>query len=178
MGRKVILLALALCLCWSGVAQSPGVTRDAGKLQLHQTVERELGPGLTDLFTLEASAGQFIHLVAQKKTVDVVLVALDADGKILLTADSPNSVGPVPVSWIAPTAGAYSVRVSQSARSREAGRYQLEWQELRNPTETDKTRMQAETKLYAAAAQQRAADRERRPQAIALYRKRRHFGID
>src|ERR1700738_3093466 len=162
MGRKITIVELALCVCWSGVAQSPPVTREAGQLKLRQPVERELGPGLTDLFTLEASAGQFIHLVVEKKAVDVVLVALDPDGKILLTADSPNPSGPQPASWIAATAGVYSVRVSKSRRSQETGRYQLEWKELREPSDSDKTQIQAETKLYAAAAKQRAADRPRR----------------
>src|SRR5437660_1567770 len=114
MGRKITVLALALC--WFGVAQSPPVSRDAGKLQLHQPIERDLAPSLTDVFTLEASAGQFIYILVEKKGVDVVLTVADPDGKTLLTADSPNyTSGLEPASWIASTTGVYSVRVAKSA---------------------------------------------------------------
>src|SRR5437588_13052322 len=120
MGRKITIVGLALCVCWSGVAQSPPVTRDAGQLKLRQPpVERELGPSLTDLFTLEASAGQFIHLVVEEKAVDVALVALDPDGKILLTAGTPNTSGLEPASCDAATARAHSVRVPKSPRSQQ-----------------------------------------------------------
>ena len=67
-----------------------GRVRPAGKLELHQPVEGELGPGQTDVFTIEMTAGQLAHVVAEQKGVDVVVTVLGPKGNELLTADSPN----------------------------------------------------------------------------------------
>src|ERR1039457_2016823 len=65
----------------------PAVVRQPGNLVLHQPFERELAPGQTDVFTVEVAAGQFLHVEAEKKGVDVVLVLADPQGKPLVTAD-------------------------------------------------------------------------------------------
>jgi hypothetical protein len=86
------IAALAVCLWWTAAAQSlpPG-------LQLHGPVDRELGPGQTDVFTVEAAADQYAYGIARQKGVDVVLSIVAPGGETLLTADRPNSVlGPEP----------------------------------------------------------------------------------
>src|ERR1017187_10506456 len=150
----------------------PAVVRQAGKLVLHQPVERELAPGQTDVFTVEVAAGQFLHVEAEKKGVDVVLVLADPQGKPLVTADSPNNAfGPEPASLIAEGSGEYQIRVAKSPRTSETGRYRIELTDLHAPTEQDRTRLQAETEFFAAVANNRAQERERRLQAIAGYQR-------
>src|ERR1017187_2978393 len=150
----------------------PAVVRQAGKLVLHQPVERELAPGQTDVFTVEVAAGQFLHVEAEKKGVDVVRVRADPQGKPLVTADSPNNAfGPEPASLIAEGSGEYQIRVAKSPRTSETGRYRIELTDLHAPTEQDRTRLQAETEFFAAVANNRAQERERRLQAIAGYQR-------
>jgi len=86
----------------------------------------------------------------------------DPAGKVLVVADLPGS-GPRPetASWIAQTSGTYSLRVSTG----DAGSYEIEWTEQRQPTPADELRIAAESKIYAAAAKDRAADKT----AIAAY---------
>jgi CHAT domain-containing protein len=153
-----------------GGAAAPAAVRQAGKLVLHRPVERELGPGQTDLFAVAVAAGLFLHVEAEKKGVDVVLVLADPQGKPLATADSPNGAfGPVPASLIAASGGEYQIRVAKSPRSSETGRYRIALTDLHSPTRQDRARLQAETEFYAAVANERAQDRERRVQAIAGY---------
>src|SRR5579872_5443758 len=79
-------------------SQPPGI---AGKLDLHSPVEREMKPGVTDLFSIEPSAGQFIRIVAEQIGVDVVVSITGPDGKVLVRADRPNGAfGPEAASAI------------------------------------------------------------------------------
>jgi CHAT domain-containing protein len=152
-----------------GALLASGAWAQAEKLALHQPVERESGPGQTDVFTVDVAARQFLHVLVEKKGVDVVLVLADPEGKPLVTADSPNrGFGPEPASLIADRGGAYQVRVAKSPRSSEAGHYRIELTELHSPTAQDRTRLQAETEFYAAAA---AAHTEDKQQAIAGYQR-------
>jgi hypothetical protein len=175
--RGVAILATGTVLIPSACAQTPpggaalpaGV-RQAGTLALHQPVERELGPGRTDVFTVKVAAGLFLHVVAEKKGVEVVLVLTGPEGKPLVTADSPNrAFGPESASLIADRGGEYQIRVTMSPRSSEAGRYRIELTDIHPPTEQDRMRLQAETQVFGAVAGDRAQDREKRLQAIAGY---------
>ncbi|MGA2739286.1 MAG: CHAT domain-containing protein [Bryobacteraceae bacterium] len=156
----------------SGTARAAATAEDrpAGKLVLHRPVERELGAGQTDVFTLDVAAGLFLHVEADKKGVDMAVVLAGPEGKPLVTADSPNGgFGPVSASLIADRGGVYRIRVVKSPRSSETGRYRIDLTDLHAPTEQDRTRLRAETEFYAAVAGDRAQDREKRLQAAAGY---------
>jgi CHAT domain-containing protein/Tfp pilus assembly protein PilF len=155
-----------------GAATVPaGRGRAAGKLALHQPIERELGPGQFDVFTVDVAAGQFLHVVAEKKGVDVVVVLADPQGKPAVTADIGRAFGREPASLIADGSGEYQVLVEKSPRSSETGRYRIELTDLHSPTEQDRTRLQAETEVFAALANNRTQDREKQLQAIAGYQR-------
>ncbi len=71
------------------------------ELQLHRPVDRGLKRGQTDVFSVAATTGQFVQLVARKKGLDVVVTIVDPAGKTLVSADSPNSgSGPEAAAWI------------------------------------------------------------------------------
>jgi hypothetical protein len=127
--RRLRILAAGAVLVLGARAQAPhggvaprSVLRQAGNLALHQPVERELGHGETDVFTVDVPAGMFLHVEAQKKSVDVVLVLVDPQGKALVTADSPNTFGAAPASLIAKGGGKYQVRVAKTPRSSKTAR--------------------------------------------------------
>jgi tetratricopeptide (TPR) repeat protein/CHAT domain-containing protein len=155
-----------------GQTAPPFVGRQAGKLVLHQPVERELGPKQVDVFTVSVSAGQFMHLVAEKKGVDAVVLLADPQGKSLVTADSANGAfGSQPASLITNSGGEYLILVVYLPRSSGTGRYRIELTDLHAPTEQDRTRLRAETEFFAAVANDRTADREKRLQAVVGYQR-------
>jgi hypothetical protein len=137
----------------------PTTTRQAGKLELHHPVERDLGPGQADLFTVDAAAGQFLRVVADQKGVDVLVRIVDTEGKVLVTADRPSGAfGPESASVIAPRTGPLRINVEKAPATSETGHYAIELTDLRDPTENDRLRIDAETKLFTAIAEDRAAD--------------------
>src|SRR5271155_1315791 len=90
MGLKASSLALLAALVPCALAQSAPVERQAGKLALHEPVERDVGTGQTDVFTVDAAAGQFLHVVVEQIGVYAALALADPDGKPLVTMDSPS----------------------------------------------------------------------------------------
>lgn len=126
------------------------------ELQLHRSVDRGLKRGQTDVFSVAATTGQLVQLVARKKGLDVVVTIVDPAGKTLVSADSPNSgSGPEAAAWITEGAGIYLVKVAMGPRSSESGRYEIEVTDLREKTGNDQTRIQAQAKLYEAASKER-----------------------
>jgi CHAT domain-containing protein/Tfp pilus assembly protein PilF len=159
--------SLVLAQPQPGGDPGPAAVRQAGKLARHRPVERELGAGQTDVFTVNVAAGQFLHVLVEQKGVDVVVVLADPDGKPLVTADSPNGAfGPEPASLVAGKSGPYQVQVAKALRSSETGRYRIELKDLHRPRRKDGTRLQAETEFFAAVADGRAQDKQKLLQAI------------
>jgi WD40 repeat protein/uncharacterized caspase-like protein len=151
-------------------AAPPTTIRQAGKLELHHPVGRDLGPGQADLFTVDATAGQFLRVVADQKGVNVLLRILDPEGKALVTANRPtNGFGPQAMSAIVPGSGSLQLKVEIATDTYVAGQYAMELTDLRDPTERDRLRIDAETKLFAAIAEGRSADAANRRKAIEYY---------
>jgi tetratricopeptide (TPR) repeat protein len=168
--RTALVVSALFAAPLAGQPGGAGMVRKAGALELHQPVERELGPGQTDVFTIEMTAGQLAHVVAEQKGVDVVVTVLAPKGNELLTADSPNyELGPEPVTWVAEEAGAYTVKVLKSPRFIASGRYRLELTELGAPRERDTMQAQAERLLYRAVDRDRAGGTADVQEALRLY---------
>src|ERR1035438_8191932 len=90
-----------------------GRVRAVGKLELHRVIDRELGPGQTDEYTVEVAAGQFVRLVARQMGLHVVATVLDPLGKTVLSTERANGAfGIDAASFIGEIAGEYHVRVS------------------------------------------------------------------
>ena len=140
-------------------------------LQLNQSIEREIGPGQTHIFTVEAPAGQFLHLVVKKHGVNLVVTIVSPDGRPLMTADDPRyrGFGTEPASALAEMGGEYQIQVSKSKRTSETGSYRIELTELQSPTEQDRSRLEAETQFYAAVLNERSQGKENRLQSISQY---------
>jgi tetratricopeptide (TPR) repeat protein len=146
--------------------------RPVGALALNQAIERQIGPGQTDVFTVQAPAGAFLHVQVQKEGVNLVATLAGPDGRTLMVADDPpyRAFGAELVSAIAESAGEYQIKVSKSPRTSESGSYRIELTALRTPTDADQDRLQAETLFYAAVQNERSQGKENRVQAIAGYR--------
>src|ERR1039457_2413279 len=154
----VILAFHFLAAPWL-VAQSAAPVRVVGQLKSHRVIERELKPGQTDEYTVKVKAGQFVRLVVRQMGVDVAVTVLDPLGKTVLEADRTNGAfGPEAASFIGESAGEYRVRVSNGSES--TGRYRMESLDTRQPTEADRSRIEAETAEFQAAREAAAGARE------------------
>jgi len=133
-------------------------------------VERQSGPGRTDVFLVDTTAGQFAHVAVPEIGVSVELSVVGPDGEVVVRAFNPNyEVGPEMASWIARASGVYQVRVSIPEGSRETGRYQIELTKLGAPSEEDGHRLEAESAFFGAGAAERAGGKEKQIEAIRGY---------
>ena len=163
----VILAFHFLAAPWL-VAQSAAPVRVVGQLKSHRVIERELKPGQTDEYTVKVKAGQFVRLVVRQMGVDVAVTVLDPLGKTVLEADRTNGAfGPEAASFIGESAGEYRVRVSSGSES--TGRYRMESLDTRQPTEADRSRIEAETAEFQAAREAAAGAREAKLRSIELF---------
>ena len=163
-GGWVIVVFQFLTAPWL-VAQDAGPVRAVEKLEPHRVIERELGPRQTDEYTVDVKAGQFVRLVAWQMGVDVSVTVLDPLAKTVLEADRLNGAfGPEAASFIGEISGEHRVRVSSGSTS--TGRYRMELMELREPTEADPSRIEAERVEFQAT-------REPRLRSIELFERAR-----
>jgi CHAT domain-containing protein/Tfp pilus assembly protein PilF len=147
----IFIAAAAFVLPLASQPARAAGSRQAGKLQLHQPVTRELGPGQTDVFTIDVLAGQFVNIVAEQQGLDVILIVAGPNGKRLLAADSANfEWGPEPASWIAQQTGIYVVKVLRAGGSAGKGSYRLELTGLHRPRRADRRRIEAERASWDA----------------------------
>ena len=99
---KLLSLLLLVILCSAANAQTT--------LQLGSPIERELQPRQFHQYTVNLAENQFIQITVDQHEIDVIVKVFSPSGKSLGEFDSPNgSEGPEHVSFVAVTAGSYSV---------------------------------------------------------------------
>ena len=131
--RALLLLPLATCVLFAANAQSPTT------LQLGTPVERTLGAGQTQEFTISLEENTFIQLVVEQRGIDVVVKAFSPAGKALGEFDSPNGKdGPEHVSFVAASAGVYRITVSPLyAGEAVPGKFEIKVLEVRQANEQE-----------------------------------------
>jgi CHAT domain-containing protein/tetratricopeptide (TPR) repeat protein len=129
---------------------SEPVEHQVGLLEPGHAVERELKGGETDVFQIDMHAGEFLHVVVQKKGIDVALQLFAPDGSVLVQMYSSNGGwGPVPASLVAEVAGSYTLKILPLNRTAAPARYSVSLDPPRQPTASDQTRLAAERALMA-----------------------------
>src|SRR5208283_2932322 len=149
--RGLVFFAVA-CLAPAGPLGAQSSAGAAGHakskttfLKLGKPIERTMRGGEKHSYKVRAAAGQFVHVVALQKGIDVAVTLFDPSGKQILAVDSMNgSYGPEPVSTVAEDAGDLRLDVSTSSPDAPAGHYQIRLTDLRAPTATDRDRIKAE----------------------------------
>jgi hypothetical protein len=131
--RVLFLLLLATCVFPTANAQSRTT------LQVGTPVERTLGPGQSQEFTITLEENNFVQLVVEQRGIDVVVRVMSPDAKVLGEFDSPNGDdGPEHVSFVGRTAGGYRINVSPlSAGDPSTGRFEIKVLELRQANEQE-----------------------------------------
>ena len=160
-------LCAVLVLCASSLPLNPqqAVVQQLGNLVVDQPVGRDLHAGQTDIYTVEAVSGQFIRVAATKATDDMLLKVADPAGKELGYA----SPGTLTRSWIARDGGFYTVQLSRSPTAKAAAGYELKLVSVREATDADRRRVQADSKSNEAALKSRSGDRADQVQAAHEY---------
>ncbi len=118
--------------------------RQAGQLSAGHTIKRDIRPGQQDVYELDATSGQFIRIVANRKGVDLFIDVFDASGEPIVQSDTGN--GPdafVSVCFLSGTGGPYQIKVAAEPEHEKFGEYEILISDLRPPTPVDLKRLQA-----------------------------------
>ncbi|MCI0698583.1 CHAT domain-containing protein [candidate division KSB1 bacterium] len=155
-------------------ADSSQMRQDIRALELGKPIERDLKGGEVHTYQINLTAGQYLHVVADQRGIDVVATLLGPDGKQIIEVDSPSGKnGREPIMLVTDVSGNYRLEVSSSEKESAPGRYEAKIEELRRATPEDKRRVanrRSAERLYAEAEklrEQGAADSLRK--AIAKY---------
>ena len=133
MGRLRALLLLPFLICASLPAHAQT------SLQINTPIDRTIGPGQTQEFSVTLEENIFIQFVVEQQGIDVYVKVFSPEGKALGDFDSPNgNDGPEPVSFVAATAGSYRIMVSPlDPVGTASGRFQIKILEMRAATEQE-----------------------------------------
>jgi tetratricopeptide (TPR) repeat protein len=150
LGLALGLLPSPLVWAQTGAGAPAAAQSDAEvrTLKVGEPVERELAGGEQHAYQITLSAGQFLHVIAEQRGIDVVMTLFGPDGKKLSEVDSPNGTrGPEPMMWIAEVAGTYRLEVRSLENNAAAGRYEAKIVALRTAGMEDRTLTEA-LRLY------------------------------
>src|SRR5277367_5086827 len=159
----------------SGAASEPIIQHPAQAepqpLVPGKSVDDILKGGDKHAYRVALQAGDFLHVVADQRGIDVVLAISGPDGKDVGAMDSLNgSFGPENVSIIAPVAGMYRIEVRSFDASAVAGEFGIRITELRPSKPDDEVRVRAE-KSYAEGLQRYQGDEAAAKSAIPILEK-------
>ena len=108
-------------------------------LHAEKPIERELKGGETHSYNIKLTTGQFLHVVADQRGIDVVVILFEPNGKKMIEVDSPNGANGAEPLWIvAETTGDYRLEIRSLENNAKAGRYEVKINELRASTSDDK----------------------------------------
>src|SRR6185369_6454738 len=134
------LLAASFFICCFHTATIKAQLPAEQSLQPGTPIERGVGPGQVQAFTISLDENQYVQLVVNQRGIDVVVRVASPDGKILGEFDSPNGDnGPENVSFVAVTAGVYRVNVTllNPDANTPNGRFEIRLVEVRQATEQE-----------------------------------------
>jgi hypothetical protein len=130
--NKVAVVLLFLLLC------TPVVNAQT-TLQTGTPIERELAGSQVHEFSVKVEENEYVELVVEQRGIDVVVKLSSPTGKSLGVFDTSNgSQGPEHVSFVALTAGRYSVTVGPlTPENKPDGRYVIKLLEVRPATDQE-----------------------------------------
>ena len=139
-----------LCVCLASSARL-GEAQEAKRVVTllpppGRALERTMRVGETHSYKIKLRRGDYLHVDVEQRGVDVRLVLVGANGKVIFERDRPNDIqGPESLSFITATGGEYRLDVTAPTEKVEPGRYQIKSDAPRRPTSRDKKRVEAET---------------------------------
>jgi CHAT domain-containing protein len=120
-------------------------------LHINTPIEKNISSGTTHLYKVTVVNGQYLWVSLNQKSVDAVIKFISPDGKLLIEINSTiGATGKEYLYWIAEQNGDYRIEVTKNPKFATDGIYEIKIEELRQPTQEDRTRVDAR-KLIAEA---------------------------
>jgi CHAT domain-containing protein/predicted negative regulator of RcsB-dependent stress response len=143
---------------------------DALQLEAGKPIEREMAGGQKHCYKIALEAGQYLHLVVDQRSIDVIVMLFGPDDKRIFKMDSPTGTqGPEPVFAIAETLGTYRLEVQSPDKDASAGRYEVKVTDLRMATSQDRNLVLAESAFAEGMDLESKMTAESRRKAIAKH---------
>src|SRR6185295_6052017 len=140
------------------------------KLEPEQPVETALQGGQGDRYEVDLEAGQYVHLAADQRGIDVALRLRAPDGRQLAQVDSPNGdQGPEPLFEIPETSGRFRVEIFSEAPPARNGRYEIKLDALRPAGEDERKHVRAFRLFQEGEDLRRKQTTEASQQAVPKY---------
>jgi hypothetical protein len=115
--------------------------------------EHQLRGGGADTYSVALKAGEFVHIVAQQRGIDVVVSLFSPKSELLVSVDSLNGrFGAEPLFWVATEDGDYGVKVASLNAHAKAGAYTIRIEDLRAAVPDDQMRLAGQKALVDGAA--------------------------
>src|SRR5262249_55788282 len=130
---------------------------------------RELSGGQSHSYKITMVSGQYLHVEAKQKGIDVAMAAFTPDGHKIVEADSNHLIdGSESFSAISEAAGEYLIEMRSPEKTTRTGRYEVKVEELRAATVEDKYRVAAES-VFREAKHLQNGTLEARKKSIEKY---------
>ena len=114
---------------------------------------REMGAGDSHAYAIRLDPGQYLRVAIEQQGGDVAATLIAPDGARLAEASSTlDNRGGDRLSWVAVVGGLHRIDVRPAGKSARSGRYAIRIEELRFPTDEDRTRLAAEAAYIEAQA--------------------------
>src|SRR5882724_2849425 len=165
---------LVLLICFLALAVG---AQEIRQLEPGKSVEREIAGGQSHTYTINLKAGQFVHVLAEQKGVDVALSLAGPDGKQVAETDLTGPYGMESLSYEPAASGDYRLTIRATGAATLTGAYDARLEARTAATEQDKNRIAGERLLAEAnkLSDQGAATSEptvvKAQQALALFRR-------
>jgi hypothetical protein len=115
-------------------------------------VDRELRGGEVHVYLVELKAGQYVHLVALQRGIDILLRLRGPDGGIEAQANSSSSGrGQEELSYVPQTSGLFRVEIMPAMIKARSGRYELRLDPLRPATKSERLSVEMQKSLPSAS---------------------------
>jgi CHAT domain-containing protein/Tfp pilus assembly protein PilF len=136
----------------SNEASEPRSEKDVARLELGQSVDRNLAGGQTNEYELDISEGQYASVIIVQRGIDVEVSVFEPDSHLIARFDSEaRRYGEERVEFVGgKTAGTHTIRVQNKVVGAIAGQYTIRLHELRPATPKDQSLNEAR-RLYTEA---------------------------
>jgi CHAT domain-containing protein len=132
-----------------GVSVKTTFQNDVPLLEPGKPISRSMQGSETHLFRIAVALGQYLRIVVNQRGIDLAVALLGPGGERLVEVDSPNGTrGNESISAVAESSGEYRIEIRSAKVS--PGRYEVQVEDLRNPTESDLARVAAEREFRQA----------------------------
>jgi CHAT domain-containing protein/Flp pilus assembly protein TadD len=162
--RQTLVVFACVLVVWTGRAVAQP---DIRPLEVGRSIERVIGPGETQSYSLSVLDGQLVHVVIHQRGVDIVTTLVASDGTSTVAVNAPQSTQET--EWITLVATAsrdYRLDVRPSDRNAPPGRYAIAIAERRNSAVADEPRQSAQAAFSAGT---RLFHERRYADALASY---------